>query len=149
MAESKVSGGDGDGGGGTATKIEAPSDDAPAPAAAKSKKRRKKIPARGNRKRVLGQGEGDYLVMLVAPPDMDVPAGTLLRLPDSPQFENSTDAARWVKQESGRFQTGQQIAIVRFLDIATLEIETQPRVKLKFKNKITVTRGQSPDDGDD
>jgi len=113
-----------------------------APSSRKSKRsptKGKKVPSRGIRKRVLGNGEGDYVVMMVAPPDSDIPKGSLVPLADSPQFESSTEAKAWLKtDEKASALAGMQVAIVKFLEIGRLKARNRPEIVFETKPKIVV-----------
>lgn len=114
-----------------------PTDEAPG----KGKDTPKKVPARGTRKRVLGEGEGDYCVMQVADgKNGDTPRGALIPLPGIPRFENTIEAMKWIRNESGDQLTGKQIAVVAFKELLDIRVETKPVVKISAKSKVTVNK---------
>lgn len=116
----------------TKTTAETPTDAAP------GSTKGKKVPARGKRKRVLGKGEGDYKVMEVATGQGDVPKGALLPLPNTPQFEKTVDAMKWIRNESGDTLMGKQIAVIAFKELLDIRVETKPVVRISAKQKVVV-----------
>lgn len=116
------------------TKTETPSD--PVPEAVGEKK---KVPQRGIRRRVLGEGEGDYCIYEIAVPGGDLPQGTLIPIPAIPRFEDTNEAIRWIKNESGDLLAGKQVMIFRACEIMSLQIQHKPTVVIQSKPKVTVT----------
>lgn len=116
------------------TQLDTPTD---APSDSEGKKKVKK---RGTRKRVLGQGEGDYCIYEIAATDSGMPAGTLLPVPNVPRFPHTVQAVRWITKESGDLLAGKQVMIFRCMEILNLRLETKPRVVIEAKPKIVTTQ---------
>lgn len=96
-------------------------------------------PKRGRKKRVLGQGEGDYCIYEIAGPEhQGLPAGALLPIPLAPRFTDTVKAMRWIRNESGDLLTGKQIMIFRACEILSLTVQTKPTVVIQAKAKHTV-----------
>lgn len=96
---------------------------------------RKKKP-RGQRKRVLGSGEGDYCIYEIAPTDSGMPAGTLIPIPSTPRFQHTVEAMRWITKDSADLLAGKQVMIFRCMEILNLRLETKPRVVIEAKPKV-------------
>lgn len=109
--------------------------DSPTPA-------KQKHPARGTRKRVLGEGEGDYCVMEIAPAGRDIPTGTLLPIPEVPRFEHSLAAMQWIRQKSGDKLAGKQVAVIAFKEILDITVVTKPTVQISTKAKTVIPRAE-------
>jgi len=107
---------------------ETPTDDAAEPG-------RKKMPKRGIRKRVLGDGEGDYCIYEIAPQGSQLPKGALLPIPEVPRFEETAHAIRWIKNQSGDRLTGKQVMVFKACEILSLQVTTQAVVKIASKPK--------------
>jgi len=105
---------------------------------AKPQPAKKKVPARGTRKRVLGEGEGDYLIMQVHPGGDGIPAKAMLPIPDTPQFENTNVAMKWIRQEGAEILAGKQLAIIAVKELLNIEVQQKPTVRIATKAKITV-----------
>ena len=106
--------------------------------AASEKSPRESVPQRGIRKRVLGSGEGDYCIYEIATSGSDFPAGSLLPIPDVPRFEATTEAVRWIKNESGDLLTGKQVMIFRAMEIMTIQVASRPTIEIISKPKVVV-----------
>lgn len=99
-------------------------------------------PQRGKRYRVLGKGEGDVLIMEIAPPSTQLPKGTLTPIPGVPQFESKGEARRWVQADSKDLLANKQIMILQVHDIGSVQVEATPKVALNWKQKIQVAGPQ-------
>lgn len=113
------------------TVLETPTDD--------QKPERKKIPNRGIRKRVLGEGEGDYCIYEIAGSDSKLPKGALLPIPAIPRFEDTASAMKWIRNESADKLTGKQVMVFRACEILSLTVQHKPTVLIQTKPKVTVT----------
>tara|TARA_R110000803_G_scaffold48198_10_gene100116 strand:- start:10030 stop:10380 length:351 start_codon:yes stop_codon:yes gene_type:complete len=102
---------------------------------------KKKVPARGTRKRVLGEGEGDYCIYEIAPSDSDLPKGTLLPIPQIPRFENSLKAMTWIRNESGDKLTGKQVMVFAAKEILDIRVASKPVISITTKPKTEVKKG--------
>lgn len=118
----------------SAEAAETPTDTAPGEA----KEPRPKVPQRGIRRRVLGDGEGDFCIYEIAPPSASYPRGTLMPIPGTPRFSDTGSALRWLKNESGDLLAGKQIMIFRACEILTLHVQQKPTVVIESKPKIVV-----------
>lgn len=113
---------------------ETPTDDS-VPAAAE----KQKMPQRGIRRRVLGEGEGDYCIHEIAGQGMPYPRGCLIPIPDVPRFQDTASAMKWIRNESGDLLAGKQVMVFRACEILTLEVQQKPTVVISAKPKVTVT----------
>lgn len=93
---------------------------------------------RGPRKRILGNGEGDYCIYEIAAADSGLPHGSLLPMPNLPRFETTQAAIRWIKTESGDLLTGKQIMILAAKEIMSIQTEVRPTVSITAKPKIAI-----------
>jgi len=100
-------------------------------------------PNRAKRKRVLGDGEGDYCVMEVAGANSDFPRGSLVPLPEVPRFEDTVQAMNWIKKLSGDLLAGKQVAVVRFMELLTIAVEMRPVIAIKAKPKMEAPMGEA------
>jgi len=98
---------------------------------------KRKVPNRGIRKRILGNGEGDYCIYQIVGPDKDMPQGSLLPLPEIPRFESTVEAIRWIKG-SGEKLVGKQIMVLRAMEIMNIRVRAQPSIEIDSKPKIVV-----------
>ena len=105
---------------------------------------KKKHPGRGTRKRVLGDGEGDYCIYQIVGAGTDIPQGALLPIPNVPTFEHSLAAMQWIRQQSGDLLTGKQVAVIAFKEIMDIQVVTKPTVKIVAKTKTVVTKTVVP-----
>lgn len=120
-----------------------PTDKAPAAKGPQAPKpsdpeKKKKVPSRGTRKRVLGEGEGDYCIYEIADGSTGAPKGALIPIPGVPRFEKTVDALKWVRTESGDTLTGKQVGILAFKEILDIRVETKPVVRISAKSKVVV-----------
>lgn len=115
---------------------QAPTDDTPSegnPA--------KRVPQRGVRKRVLGDGQGDYAVYeVIGKGHAAIPAGSLIPIPKVPYFIDTAKALAWIRNESGDLLAGKQVMVFQAKEILTLRVQQQPRVVIEAKPKISVTK---------
>lgn len=100
---------------------------------------RRKVPQRGTRRRVLGEGEGDYCIYEIAPNGSGLPAGSLVPLPTIPRFTSTVEAVRWIRLKSGDLLAGKQLMVLRALEIMHVQVQQAPQVVISAKPKITVT----------
>lgn len=98
----------------------------------------KPVPKRGTRKRVLGEGEGDYCIYEIAGTDTGLPKGALLPLPTIPRFEDTVSAIKWIRNESGDLLVGKQVMIFRACEILSLMVSSKPTITISTKPKVTV-----------
>lgn len=77
----------------------------------------------------------DVVIHSIAPRGGEFPEGTLLPLPSVPRFLSLKEARAWVVEHGGDLLMGMQIVIHRVLDIAMVELERKPVVKLTTKRK--------------
>jgi hypothetical protein len=102
-------------------------------------KPKRKVPNRGVRKRVLGEGEGDYCIAEIIGQNAKLPAGSLVPIPKVPRFTDTMSAIKWIRQESGDLLTGKQVMIYRACEILSLTVQTKPQVVISTKPKVTVS----------
>lgn len=102
-------------------------------------------PNRAKRKRVLGDGEGDYCVMEVAGANSDFPRGSLVPIPEVPRFEDTVQAMKWVKTQSGDLLAGKQVAVIRFMELLTIGVEMKPIITIKAKPKMEAPKDNEGD----
>lgn len=99
------------------------------------------VPARGTRKRVLGQGEGDYCIYeIVGAQHAEIPAGSLLPIPNVPRFTDTVSALKWLRNESGDLLAGKQVMVFRACEILHLQLQQKPTVVIQSKAKVTVNK---------
>lgn len=94
----------------------------------------------GKRKRVLGQGEGDYCIYEIAQKDSDLPVGSLIPIPEVPRFEDGTAAIKWIRQWGAEKLTGKQVMVFRAMDILTIRVQTKPTVLIDMKPKVSAKK---------
>lgn len=111
----------------------------------------RRVPQRGTRKRVVGQGEGDYLIYELVGPDSGLPKGSLVPIPEVPQFADTQKALQWIRNKSGDLLHGKQVIIFRVCEILALTIQAKPTVVIQAKGKVTVNKPaaneENPSDG--
>lgn len=90
------------------------------------------------RYRILGEGEGDYCIYQIVGAGQKMPEGTLLPIPETPRFEHTQEAKRWIKAESGDLCAGKQLAIIRFCSILNAEVQMRAVVTITEKPPILV-----------
>lgn len=123
---------------GTVTAPEAPTD---APIGAiPSEGQPRRVPQRGMRKRVLGDGEGDYLIYEIIGEGQQIPRGALMPIPKVPQFVDTAKALAWIRNESGDLLAGKQVMIFRACEILSLRVQQQPKVVIESKPKVSVAK---------
>jgi len=99
---------------------------------------KKKVPQRGQRKRVLEADGGDYCVYEIIAPGQKLPAGSLVQIPAVPTFKDTQDALKWIRNESGDKLAGKQVMIFRACEILSLTVVQQPTVVIAAKPKRTL-----------
>jgi len=99
----------------------------------------KKSPKRGIRKRVLGQGEGDYCIYEISQPGSNMPQGSLIPLPNLPRFVDTVSAMKWLRNESGDLLAGKQVMVFRAMEILHIQVQQKAVVTFDSKPKVTVT----------
>lgn len=107
----------------------------------------KKVPQRGARKRVLGEGEGDYLIYEIIGEGSPIPKGALMPIPAVPQFEDTAKALAWIRNESGDLLAGKQVMIFRACEILSLRVQQQPKVVIESKPKVTISKAPETSGG--
>lgn len=107
-------------------------------------KPRRKRPVGGNRYRL--NAKGDYTVYQIAPPDSGMPPGTLLPIPGVPKFPTSEKTQAWV-EKSGDKLSGMQIAILKFVHIGAIAVETIKQVSVQWKPRTPVTGPAATEEG--
>lgn len=101
---------------------------------------RAKHPTKGRRFRVLDGDEGDVcIVRIIGANDKKFPAGTMLPITEVPRFETSTEAVKWVKNDSGDLLKGMQIMIFQAKELMSIKVESQPKVTITAKPKRQVS----------
>lgn len=100
----------------------------------------KRVPQRGTRKRVLGDGQGDYLIYEMIGDGSPMPRGSLIPIPAVPQFVDTAKALSWIRNESGDLLAGKQVMIFRACEILSLVVQQQPKVVIQSKPKVTVAK---------
>lgn len=105
------------------------------------------VPNRGTRKRVLGEGEGDYCIYELVASDSGLPKGSMIPLPTIPRFVDTVTALKWIRNESGDLLAGKQVAVVRFCEILSIMIQAKPTVVIASKPKITVKQPETSSNG--
>lgn len=103
--------------------------------------------AKGPRKRVLGEGEGDYLIYEIMGDGAQLPKGTLVPIPKVPQFEDTAKALKWIRNDSGDTLAGKQVMILRACEILSLRIAQRPTVVIEAKPKVAVSSGPEVSSG--
>lgn len=98
-----------------------------------------KVPQRAKRKRVLGDGEGDYCIYEIVPPGTPLPAGALIPIPGVPRFEETKKALAWISAESGDTLAGKQVMVFRACEILAIQVQAKPTIVIQAKAKKTVT----------
>jgi len=92
---------------------------------------------------VFDDGDGNYRIYQIAgqtlAKERGVPRGSLFPLPDAPGFETAKDANKWIRNSGDALQ-GLQVALMKGVDIMSIEVESRPRVVVKTKPKKPVER---------
>ena len=55
-----------------------------------------------------------------------------------PRVEATTEAVRWIKNESGDLLTGKQVMIFRAMEIMTIQVASRPTIEIISKPKVVV-----------
>lgn len=127
----------------TATPKAVPVPEAPTDApigATPSEGQPRRVPQRGTRKRVLGDGEGDYLIYEIIGEGQQIPRGALMPIPKVPQFVDTAKALAWIRNESGDLLAGKQVMVFRACEILSLRVQQQPKVVIESKPKVSVAK---------
>lgn len=111
-----------------------------APVATDGGAKPKKVPQRGVRRRVLGEGEGDYCIYEIAGPESQFPRGALIPVPSVPRFADTGKALQWIRTESGDLLAGKQVMIFRACEVLSLRVQQKPTVVIEAKPKVAVTK---------
>ncbi len=106
---------------------------------------RQKHPARGLRKRVLGEGEGDFCVYEVATETSDLPTGALTQIPGIPRFPSQAKAMSWVRRESGDLLAGKQVMVFRAVEVLMVSVRTKTEIDIQVKPKININEPPAVD----
>ena len=93
---------------------------------------------RGKRKRLLGNGEGDYCIYEIARDGTDFPKGSLLVIPEVPRFPSTALAIKWIRNDSGDLLVDKQVMILRACEIFELKVSHKPTVIVNAKAKRPV-----------
>ena len=116
-----------------------PTDSPPPPKAPPAPKANgKKMPRRGIRKRVLGDGEGDHCIYMVAGKNSDLPAGSLTPIPNVPRFSSTVEAMRWIRNDSGDLLAGMQLMIFQSKELMNISVVNKPTVQIDMKPKVII-----------
>lgn len=99
---------------------------------------KKKVPARGQRKRVLEAENGDYCVYEIIGPGQKLPQGVLCPIPTVPTFKDTSNALKWIRNDSGDKLAGRQVMIFRACEILSLTVVQKPTVIIAAKPKRTI-----------
>lgn len=105
----------------------------------------KKHAKRGTRKRLLGEGEGDYCIYEINGDPTKAPLGALFPIPSVPRFEDTVKALKWVRQESGDKLTGKQIMVMRAMEILDIQVQTKTSVVIQSKPRKPVNDPKTDD----
>jgi hypothetical protein len=106
---------------------------------------KRKVPKRGIKKRVLGEGEGDYCIFELIGDHEVIPRGSLVPIPTIPRFIDTANAMKWIRTESGDLLAGKQVMIFRACEILSLVVQSKPQVVINTKPKVTVTKPETSD----
>jgi len=95
----------------------------------------KKVPQRGQRKRVLDSADGDYCVYEIIPPGNKLPSGSLIPVPKVPTFKDTQAALKWIRNDSGDLLAGKQVMVFRVCEVLSLTVVQKPTVVIAAKPK--------------
>ena len=116
-----------------------PTDSPPTPKAkAPAKPKGKRMPRRGIRKRVLGEGEGDHCIYMVAGQNSELPQGSLTPIPNVPRFSSTVEAMRWIRNDSGDLLAGMQLMIFQAKELMNISVVNKPTVQIDMKPKVVI-----------
>lgn len=91
---------------------------------------------RGPRRRLLGDGDGDYCIYQVIPQgDPHIPGGSLVPIPGVPRFTDTVKATAWVRKSSGDLLAGKQIMVFRAMEILDIQVRTKTAVVIEAKSR--------------
>jgi hypothetical protein len=97
-------------------------------------------PTKGRRFRVLDGDGGDVcIVRIIGKNDKNFPAGTMLPIPEVPRFETSTEAVKWIKNDSGDLLKGMQVMVFQAKELMSIKVENTPKVTITSKPKRQVS----------
>lgn len=102
---------------------------------------------RGPRKRVLGEGEGDYLIYEIIGEGQQIPKGALMPIPGVPQFEDTQKALAWIRNSSGDLLAGRQVMIFQAREILSLMVQQKPTVVIQSKPKVAINKHAETSNG--
>jgi hypothetical protein len=103
-----------------------------------------KYPARGTRRRVLGNGEGDYCIYVISQGEEGIPQGCLIPVPGIPRFENTNQARKWIRDDSGDLLANSQVIIFCAKEIINIRAALRQVVELQAKMKLDKPRPKTP-----
>lgn len=106
-----------------------------------------KASSRGPRKRVLGEGEGDYLIYEIIGDGQQIPKGALMPIPGVPQFEDTQKALAWIRNSSGDLLAGRQVMIFQAREILSLMVQQKPTVVIQSKPKVAINKHAETSNG--
>jgi hypothetical protein len=113
--------------------------------AAATKKPKKRHPQRGKKHRVLGEGEGDYVIAQVIRGHGSIPDGALVPVPgeseDRPflQFEAASHALRWIKNDTTERLGNGEVVIMKICEVMNLGVkQVVQKREIVFKKKVQV-----------
>ena len=100
----------------------------------------RKIPNRSKRYKLFDDEQGDYRVYQVATGNTQgSPKGSFVPLPGTPGFEAVAEAKKFLRNSGDKF-AGMQIVILRVHELASIQIEREPRAVMNFKPKKPIPR---------
>ena len=97
-----------------------------------------KVPNRGVRKRLLGDGDGDFCIYAISEGEHGIPPGALLPVADVPRFVNAKLAKAWLKNLSGDLLANRQILIFRAVELINVTVVSHTKVELIEKTKLII-----------
>ncbi|MEE8372654.1 MAG: hypothetical protein V3R87_02815 [Dehalococcoidia bacterium] len=102
-------------------------------------------PSKGRTYRVLGEGEGDYCIYEITPQGSQLPLGCLVPIPETPRFESTSQAEKWIRGESMDLLMGKQVMIFKAMEIMTIEVLNRPQISITKKPRILVKTPEAED----
>jgi hypothetical protein len=95
-----------------------------------------RVPSRGRRTRVLGEGEGDHCIYIIGDGSSGIPEGCLIPIPNIPRFTTAANAKKWIRLNSGDLLANKQVIIFKALDIINVVVAVRQVMELQAKMKI-------------